>query len=151
MIWYLIHMITVLFQRLSTTARTPAKMSKGAAGFDLSNDEQVDHILKPGEMKLFKTGVAFALPPDYEGQIRGRSGLMKNKHVIVSHTGTLDSDYRGELMISLLNVGKQDAMISPGDRIAQLVIIPIPAIYMKEAHDLPVTERGLGAFGSTGV
>lgn len=144
-------MITVLFQKLTMTAHTPVKMTKGAAGFDLSNDEQKDHLLQPGEMKLFKTGIAFALPPGFEGQIRGRSGLMKNKQVIVSHTGTLDSDYRGELFISLLNVGKQEALISPGDRIAQLVIIPIPAIYMRETHDLPITERGQGGFGSTGV
>jgi dUTP pyrophosphatase len=144
-------MNTVLFQRLTQTARMPQKMSRGAAGFDLACDEVTDVTLKPGEMTMVKTGIAFAMPENFEGQIRGRSGLMRNKKVIVSHTGTLDSDYRGEVLISLLNIGSQTVTISPGDRIAQIVISQLPSIYMKESHDLPTSDRGRGGFGSTGI
>lgn len=143
-------MITVLFQRLTLIARPPQKMTSGAAGFDISCGEEVDISLKPGESHLFKTGIAVAIPPNHEGQLRGRSGLGTKGIVITHGVGTIDSDYRGELCIPLTNRGKVLATISPGERIAQLIVSSLPQIYIKEVHDLPITDRGSNGFGSTG-
>lgn len=129
----------------------PVQMSYGAAGFDLSASIEKDIEILPGERKLIPTGIRIAIPKGYEGQIRPRSGLALQFGVTVLNSpGTIDSDYRGEVKVILINLGKQPFIISSNDRIAQLVIQKIPEIEFVEEDELPETFRGSGGFGHTG-
>ncbi len=125
-----------------------------AAGADIraavSQDQPL--TLKPGERFMVPTGLAMALPPGWEAQMRPRSGLAA-KHGIscVNAPGTIDADYRGELKVILINHGTEDFVINRGDRIGQLVIAPVWQANFVEATSLDDTERGAGGFGSTGV
>ncbi len=125
-------------------------MSAGAAGFDLHSAEHL--TLKPGEIALVPTGFAIALPPHHEGQVRARSGLATRHGVApVNSPGTVDADYRGELKVPLINHGREAFVIRRGDRIAQLVVCPVPPIELQEVDQLPETDRGSAGFGSTGI
>ncbi|MEL7489258.1 MAG: dUTP diphosphatase [Pseudomonadota bacterium] len=108
--------------------------------------------LKPGERFMVPTGIAIALPPGWEAQMRPRSGLAA-KHGIacVNAPGTIDADYRGELKVILINHGADDFVINRGDRIGQMVIAPVWQAHFEEVSDLDETERGAGGFGSTGI
>lgn len=125
-----------------------------AAGCDVRaavpDDEPL--VLKPGERFMVPTGVAIALPPGWEAQMRPRSGLAA-KHGVscVNSPGTIDADYRGELRIILINHGTEDFIIRRGDRIGQMVIAPAHQAIFEEVEELDDTERGAGGFGSTGV
>jgi dUTP pyrophosphatase len=109
-------------------------------------------IIKPGERKLIATGLIVSIPPDFEIQIRPRSGLAIKQGVTALNTpGTVDSDYRGEIQIILINLGSENVVISRGMRIAQMVLAPVHKIQWVECDELDVTERSAGGFGSTGV
>jgi dUTP pyrophosphatase len=131
----------------------PAYETAQAAGMDLRaavpDDEPL--VLRPGDRFPVPTGIAFALPEGFEGQVRPRSGLAA-KHGItcLNAPGTVDADYRGEVKVILANLGEEDFTIRRGDRIAQLVIAPVVQAQWREADSLDETARGAGGFGSTG-
>jgi len=132
----------------------PAYATAGAAGFDLRAAVSGDGPLSlaPGERMLVPTGFACAIPHGYEMQIRPRSGLaVKHGVSVVNSPGTVDSDYRGPLMVCLINLGREPFIIHRGDRIAQAVIAPAPQMALMEVDDLDATTRGESGFGSTGV
>jgi dUTP pyrophosphatase len=129
----------------------PAYMSPGAAGLDLSADVDGDVTLRPGQRILVPTGLSIALPAGYEGQVRPRSGLAHKTGVTVLNApGTIDSDYRGEVQVLLVNLGDGDVVLRRGDRIAQLVVAPVTRIEWVEEATLADSDRGAGGFGSTG-
>ncbi len=136
-------------KKLTSDAVIPAYQSELAAGFDLHSIE--DYVLKKGERKLIKTGLAFEIEPGYEVQIRPRSGLAFKHGITVLNTpGTIDADYRGEIMVLLINLGEDDFEIKKGERVAQAVIAPVIQAEFVEVDELSVTKRGKGGFGSTG-
>ena len=146
----------VRFRRLEGNADLPipAYATAGAAGFDLRAAVAGDAplLLRPGERLLVPTGFACAVPHGYEMQVRPRSGLAVKHGVTVTNTpGTVDSDYRGPLMVCLINLGAQPFAIHRGDRIAQAVVAPAPQLTLTEVEDLDMTVRGEGGFGSTGI
>ena len=123
-----------------------------AAGADVRAAIVKPFVLRPGERFMVPTGIAIALPPGWEAQMRPRSGLAA-KHGIscVNSPGTIDADYRGELKVILINHGSEDFAINRGDRIGQMVIAPVWQARFVEADELDETDRGAGGFGSTGV
>ncbi|CAN5351658.1 dUTP diphosphatase [soil metagenome] len=128
----------------------PAYATSGAAGLDVVAAEDV--VLVPGGRHAVATGFAVAIPPGYEIQARPRSGLALKHGVTLPNTpGTIDSDYRGELKIIMINLGHADFTIRRGDRIAQLVVAPVQSALFVEVEELDETVRGEGGFGSTGV
>ena len=130
----------------------PVYSSAEAAGADLRACIQEDIVLKPGQRYLVPTGLSIQLPAGYEAQIRPRSGLaIKNGISLVNSPGTIDSDYRGEVKIIMINHGSEDFVIHRGDRIAQMVIAPVTHGMFALVNSLDETERGAGGFGSTGV
>lgn len=132
--------------------KLPKYETEGSAGFDLRARIDEDIVIKAGEVKLIKTGLAFELPKGYEGQIRSRSGLaLKNNLFVLNSPGTLDSDYRGEICIILANFGKNDFVVTDGMRLAQMVISKYEKVEIKEVSELSDTKRGTGGFGSTGI
>ncbi len=130
----------------------PEYKTNGSAGLDLSSSSEQKIILKPSEAKLIPTNLIFEIPEGYEGQVRPRSGLaMKNGISILNTPGTIDSDYRGEVKVLLVNFGKEDFEINFGDRIAQIIISRYEKVDLVEADEVSDTERGDGGYGSTGV
>ena len=127
----------------------PRYQTAGAAGMDLRADEPVD--LAPGERRLVPTGIVVAIPPGWEGQVRPRSGLaLKLGLGIANAPGTIDSDYRGEVGVILVNWGQERVRLPRGERIAQLVLGQVTQGSLVEVAELPGTGRGGGGFGSTG-
>ena len=127
----------------------PAYATSGAAGMDVLAAENV--TIRPGQRHAVATGLAVAIPQGYEIQVRPRSGLALKHGITVPNTpGTIDSDYRGELKVILINHGADDFAIQRGDRIAQLVLAPVTQAAWEEVEDLDETARGAGGFGSTG-
>ena len=130
----------------------PVYSSAEAAGADLRACVQEDIVIKPGQRYLVPTGLSIQLPVGYEAQIRPRSGLaIKHGISLVNTPGTIDSDYRGEVKILMINLGSEDFVIKRGDRIAQMVIAPVTHGMFAMADSLDDTDRGAGGFGSTGV
>ena len=130
----------------------PKYKTEGSAGMDLTACIDENIILKPLERKLIKTGIAIALPKNYEAQVRPRSGLaLKNGISVLNTPGTIDADYRGEIGVILINLSNEDFVVERGMRIAQLVISPIVQAELVEVEELDKTLRGQGGFGSTGV
>lgn len=130
----------------------PQYMSNGAAGMDLYANVKDHEIIKPGEIKLIPTGIQIELPLNYEAQIRPRSGLALNYGLTLLNTpGTIDSDYRGEIKLIIINLGKKEFLIKRGQRIAQMVINEIAKPQIIEVDKLSETERNLGGFGHTGL
>jgi dUTP pyrophosphatase len=132
----------------------PAYETKGAAGMDLraAVDEDVPLTLQPGSRVLVPTGLIFEIPEGYEGQIRPRSGLaFKNGLTCLNTPGTVDSDYRGEVKVLMINLGEEPFQITRGMRIAQMVIAPVVQVRVTEITEGSETTRGAGGFGSTGV
>jgi dUTP pyrophosphatase len=130
----------------------PERATAHAAGFDLRAAVDEPLSLAPLQRALVPTGLAVAIPPGFEGQVRPRSGLaIKNGIGVVNAPGTIDADYRGEISVILINFGSEPVLISRGDRIAQLVISPVADCGLTLVQELPPTERGSGGFGSTGV
>ena len=136
-------------KKLNPKAIIPAYQTEEAAGFDLHSIEDV--IIKPNERKLISTGLAFEIEFGYEVQIRPRSGLaFKEGITVLNSPGTIDSDYRGEIKVLLINLGDRDFKIKRGDRIAQAVVAPIIQAKIVEVDNLSTTKRGEKGFGSTG-
>ena len=130
----------------------PQYMTEGASGMDLFASLQKEITLEPGDRMLIPTGIAVAIPPGYEGQVRPRSGLAIRTGIgIVNGPGTIDSDYRGEIGVLLINFGKEPLTIRNGERIAQMVISQIFRVTLEEVDDLPATQRQGGGFGHTGI
>jgi dUTP pyrophosphatase len=131
----------------------PAYETPGSAGMDLraAVPDEEPMTLRPGARALVPTGLAFALPQGFEAQVRPRSGLAAKHGVTCLNTpGTIDSDYRGEVKVILVNLGEEDFVIRRGERIAQMVIAPVTKGTWTEVADLDETARGAGGFGSTG-
>lgn len=130
----------------------PAYQTASAAGLDLAAAIDADIILNPGARHSIATGLAMAIPTGFEGQVRPRSGLAAKHGVTVANSpGTIDADYRGEVLVILINLGNAPMTISRGMRIAQLIIAPVCQADIALVDDLDNTERGKGGFGSTGV
>jgi dUTP pyrophosphatase len=130
----------------------PARATAGAAGFDLHAAVESDQVLGPGDRVLVPTGISIAVPPGYEAQVRPRSGLALRHGVMLPNApGTIDSDYRGELKVILLNAGAAPFTVRRGDRIAQLVFAPVVIPEWDEKPSLEPTQRGVGGFGHTGL
>lgn len=129
----------------------PHYATDGSAGCDLRAAIQTELTITPGGRALVPTGIAVAIPPGYEGQVRMRSGLAHDKGLaLLNAPGTVDSDYRGELRIIIANLGSEPATIHRGDRIAQLVFAPVARARFDRVSELPPTTRNTGGFGSTG-
>lgn len=142
--------MTIKIKKLHTDAIIPAYQTQGAAGFDLHAIEET--FLRPGERKLIATGLAFAIEQGYEVQIRGRSGLAFKFGIgVLNAPGTIDSDYRGEIKVLLVNHGDDDFHVNKGDRIAQAVVAQVEMATLCVVDELDDTLRGEKGFGSTGV
>jgi dUTP pyrophosphatase len=131
----------------------PAYETEHAAGMDLRAAVPDDRpvTLRPGDREAVPTGLAMAIPPGFEGQVRPRSGLaIRHGVTCLNSPGTVDADYRGEVKVILINLGADDFTIRRGDRIAQLLISPVSQAAWKEVESLGETARGTGGFGSTG-
>ena len=130
----------------------PKYMTEHASGMDLSVAVKEDTVLKPSEITLVPTGIQISIPPGYEGQVRPRSGLaLKHGISIVNSPGTIDADYRGEVGVILVNLGKKDFLIHRGDRIAQLIINKVSRADLVYVDKLVQTSRNAGGFGHTGL
>lgn len=139
----------IKIKKLHQDAKIPMYQSDGAAGFDFCSVEKC--VIKAGEWLLVKTGLAFEIAQGYELQIRPRSGLaLKNGISVLNSPGTIDSDYRGEIGIVLINHSKIDFCIEVGDRIAQGVVASVRQVIFEEVEVLSDTQRGSGGFGSSG-
>lgn len=140
-----------VFVNLFPDAHLPEYKSEGASGADLYAYVEDEVIIKPQERRLISTGVAVQLPQGYELQVRPRSGLALKYGVTVLNTpGTVDSDYRGELQVLLINLGREDFHLQKGDRIAQAVITKVERVSFEVTTSLSETKRGFGGYGSTG-
>ena len=134
-----------------TPLELPRYMSDGAAGMDLCADVECEEVIEAGDRRLVPTGLAIALPMGFEGQVRPRSGLaVRHGLTVLNAPGTIDADYRGEIKVLLVNLGRKPVTIRRGDRIAQLVVAPVAAVAWHEVGELPSSVRGEGGFGSTG-
>ncbi len=141
----------VQIKKLRPDAVVPSYMTEHAAGLDLCAAIDAPIVIAPGERVAISTGLALALPPGFEGQVRPRSGLAKSHGItVVNSPGTVDSDYRGPVTILLINHGSEPVTIEPKHRIAQLVIAPVVQAELLEVEELDETARGTGGFGSTG-
>jgi dUTP pyrophosphatase len=141
----------ISIKKLRPDAQVPRAMSAGAAGLDLAAALDAPLSILPGDRALVPTGLAMAIPPGWEGQVRPRSGLaIKFGVTCLNAPGTIDADYRGEVKVILINHGREPFVVHPGDRIAQLVIAAVAPAVTVEVDELPATERGAGGFGSTG-
>ena len=128
----------------------PARQSAGAAGYDVASADQ-DFTLQPLERRLVRTGLALAIPPGYEAQVRPRSGLaLKHGLTLPNTPATIDSDYRGEVLVAMINLGTEPVAVERGMRIAQLVFQRVETMELQEVSELPPSARGQGGFGSTG-
>ena len=144
------HEITVKIWREASTIEIPKYATPGSSGVDLCSMKYC--IIKPGELAMIPTGIRLEIPEGYEGQIRPRSGLALNHRIIIPNApGTIDADYRGEILIMLMNMGTEPFSLSFGDRIAQLVFVPVAHANFEPVKELSPTKRGSGGFGSTGI
>ena len=145
--------ITVKIKRLagSDGVPMPLKMTEHAAGFDLHAAVQSPVTIGVGEIRSIPCGFAMALPEGYEAQVRPRSGLASRHGItLVNSPGTIDADYRGEVQAPLINHGKEPFVVERGMRIAQMLVVPVPAVELIEVEELDSTVRGSGGFGHTG-
>jgi dUTP pyrophosphatase len=141
--------IELPIRRLHEDATLPERAYSGDAGLDLATCERVE--LGPGERAVVPTGLAVAIPEGYAGFVQPRSGLAARQGIsVVNSPGLIDSGYRGEIRVVLLNTDAEHTFVAePGDRIAQLVVLPIPELELVEVDELPETERGVRGFGSS--
>ncbi len=144
--------LTVSVRRLRPAAgELPQYATAQAAGMDLRAALEAPVDLAPGKRALIPTGIAFALPPGFEAQVRPRSGLaLKHGITVLNSPGTIDADYRGEVAVLLVNLGEEPFRIAVGERIAQVVFAKVESATWVEVAELPPTERGAGGYGSTG-
>ena len=129
----------------------PAYATPGSAGVDLAAAVDAPLVLDPGARAAVPTGIALALPEGYEAQVRPRSGLaLRHGLAVLNSPGTIDADYRGEVRVILANLGNERVTIARGERIAQLVVVPVSQVAFERVVALPASTRGAGGFGSTG-
>jgi len=144
-------MVKILIKKTNKEVITPKYKTDGSSGVDLSAFLEKKIVIKPNSSELIPTGLQVAIPEELEIQIRPRSGLAAKESIgVLNSPGTIDSDYRGELKIILFNHSNKDFIINNGDRIAQMVLVPILKMEFEEVDSLPDTVRGQGGFGSTG-
>ena len=144
-------MVKILIKKTNKKVITPKYKTEGSSGVDLSAFLDKEVVIKPNSSELIPTGLQIAIPEELEIQIRPRSGLAAKESIgVLNSPGTIDSDYRGELKIILFNHSNKDFIINNGDRIAQMVLVPILKMEFEEVDSLPETIRGQGGFGSTG-
>ena len=144
-------MAKVLIKKLASSVQLPTYKTSGASGMDLMAFIYEPIILEPQSSCLVPTGISVAFSEEFEIQIRPRSGLAAKNNISVLNTpGTIDSDYRGEIKVIIYNHGGSDFVINKGDRIAQMILMPVIKMELEEAENLPETIRGEGGFGSTG-
>ena len=142
--------MTLRFKRVHPDAVLPSYAHPSDAGMDVRSVE--DLTLAPGKRALVHTGLVMLLPPQYEAQVRPRSGLaLKNGVTVLNSPGTIDSGYRGEVGVILINLGDADFAVRKGDKVAQLVIAPVTQPDVVEVSEIDETDRGSSGFGSTGV
>jgi dUTP pyrophosphatase len=144
--------VEVLIARLPSAEGlpVPSPATPGSAGYDLASAE--DGELAPGERRLFRTGFSIAVPEGYECQLRPRSGLALRHGITLPNTpATVDSDYRGELMVALVNLGSETFRVTRGMRIAQMIVARVERVRFRPVDALPPTGRGTGGFGSSGI
>ena len=145
-------MTEILIKKLSKTASIPKYETAGSSGMDLAADIDEKIEIKPGDTQIIPTGLSASIPLEFEIQIRPRSGLAAKHQLSVLNTpGTIDADYRGEIKVILINLGKKSFIVEKGLRIAQMVLCPIVKANIKEVETLDGTTRGSGGFGSTGT
>ena len=145
-------MIKILIKRLSKEVSLPKYETSGSSGMDLAANIDANINIDPGKTAIIHTGLALSIPKGFEVQIRPRSGLAAKQKISVLNTpGTIDADYRGEIKVILINLGKETFKVEKGLRIAQMVVCPVVQAQLKEVDDLSETERGKGGFGSTGT
>ncbi|MGP1361798.1 MAG: dUTP diphosphatase [Candidatus Fimenecus sp.] len=138
-------------KKLTETALVPTRATEGSAGLDLCADIEKSVVLKNGDTAVISTGIAIEIPNGYAAYIFARSGLsIKHGITLLNAVGVIDSDYRGEIKVGVINLKKDTYEIKQGERIAQLVIMPVSLMPIKEVQYLSDTERGSGGFGSTG-
>jgi len=146
--------LTLQIRRLASAQglALPAYMTPGAAGMDLYAALQEELVIGPGDIVLVPTGLEVAIPEGFEGQVRPRSGLAVKHGISLPNTpATIDADYRGEIRVPLINLGREAFRVSRGMRIAQLVVAPVARVTWDEVDALPATDRGGGGFGHSGV
>jgi dUTP diphosphatase len=136
-------------KKLNTDAKMPQYKTSQSAGMDLCSTEDI--VINPMEIKLLPTGLSLEIEPGFEAQVRPRSGLALKGITVINSPGTIDSDYRGEIKVILMNLGKNEFKIVKGDRIAQLILAKVERAIIKESDELNSTDRGAGGFGSTGM
>ena len=145
-------MTKIQIKKLSSSVSFPKYKTSGSSGMDIAAHIKNNIIINPGEKALIATGFSIAIPKGYEVQIRPRSGLAIKKNITVLNTpGTIDADYRGEIKIILINLGKEKFIIKNGERVAQMVVCPVVQASLEEVKELSDTQRGSGGFGSTGT
>ena len=144
-------MVKILIKKLHSKVKLPSYKTDGSSGMDLMAFIDKPIYILPQKSELIPTGLSIAIPDNTEMQIRPRSGLAAKNNISVLNTpGTVDSDYRGEIKVILYNHGSKDFIVNNGDRIAQMVLVPIIKANLEEVENLPETIRGEGGFGSTG-
>ena len=144
-------MVKILVKKFNKNITLPVYKTAGSSGMDLLAHIKKKITINPSKTAMIPTGIAVAIPKNYEIQIRPRSGLAAKKGISVLNTpGTIDSDYRGEIKIILINLSKKPFVVKSGDRVAQMILCPIAKGKLKEVKNLPKTLRGKKGFGSTG-
>ena len=144
-------MVKILVKKFDKNIKLPTYKTSGSSGMDLVAYIKNKITIDPGKTVMIPTGIAVAIPKNYEIQIRPRSGLAAKKGISVLNTpGTVDSDYRGEIIIILINLSKKSFVVKSGDRVAQMIVCPVAKGKLQEVKNLPKTVRGKGGFGSTG-
>ena len=145
-------MTEILIKRLSKDVSLPKYETEGSSGLDLAANIDKQIKISPGKSQIIPTGLAVAIPKNFEIQIRPRSGLAaKNQISVLNTPGTIDADYRGELKVILINLSDKVFVVEKGLRIAQMVLSPVIKAKLKEVTELENTKRGSGGFGSTGI
>ena len=144
-------MVKILVKKFDKNIKLPTYKTSGSSGMDLVAYIKNKITIDPGKTVMIPTGIAVAIPKNYEIQIRPRSGLAAKKGISVLNTpGTVDSDYRGEIIIILINLSKKSFVVKSGDRVAQMILCPVAKGKLQEVKNLPKTVRDKGGFGSTG-
>ena len=144
-------MVKILVKKFDKNIKLPSYKTFGSSGMDLLAYLKNKITINPGKTATIPTGIAVAIPKNYEIQIRPRSGLAAKRSISVLNTpGTVDSDYRGEIKIILINLSKKSFVVKSGDRVAQMILCPVARGKLKEVKNLPTTVRGKEGFGSTG-
>ena len=144
-------MVKILVKKFNKNIKLPVYKTFGSSGMDLVAYVKNKMTIKPGKTAIISTGISLAIPNNYEIQIRPRSGLAAKKGISVLNTpGTIDSDYRGEIKVILINLSKKIFVVKSGNRIAQMILCPVSKAKFEEVTRLPKTIRGKGGFGSTG-